>query len=147
MSYTPAELYIYIPITLKRSGTAPSDDTDHRSGYTIFTLIKNFFFRLIALENKKHKPCSWEKDFQHSRSLAEQNYENSSEKLLESTCQGVCEVWMKSIVFKEAHKSLNSRKALCEPGQVIYPHSRTGRSNLWKIITVYWILTYLPGTL
>ena len=90
--YASAELYIYIPITLKRSGTAPSDDTDHRSGYTIFTLIKKNFFRLIALENKNINHAIEKKDFQHSRSLAEQNYENSSEKLLESTCQGVCEV-------------------------------------------------------
>lgn len=53
---------------------------------------KKIFFRLIALENKNINHAIEKKDFQHSRSLAEQNYENSSEKLLESTCQGVCEV-------------------------------------------------------
>lgn len=50
-------IYIYIPITLKRSGTAPSDDTDHRSGYTIFTLIKKNFFLSYSFRKQKHKPC------------------------------------------------------------------------------------------
>ena len=52
--YASAELYIYIPITLERSGTAPSDDTDHRSGYTIFTPIEKKFFLSYSFRKQKH---------------------------------------------------------------------------------------------
>lgn len=93
---------------------------------------------------------------QNSVSPADLKYENPSEKLPERTCQRACELWLhKSIVLKKLTDLLN--RGFQGKGPIWDwptslsrwrndPCSRTGWKGSLKIITMHWIMSYVPGT-